>query len=267
MTRLITEWISDIETEIQIYDDKLKSQLRMNLCQLTAKACGITEEKFLEKMNHHAVAVIPITAELGVISGFSESVSAILKVMGAHVFVTKGANVDGIYEGLTKGADILFMADDDRYIGFNIKTGAVADNNIATAMGYVTALEQLAGDLRNKKVLVIGCGIVGRKAVSVLKEKDVDVYIYDKNKEKVKSLNCGYVSVLSEDTAIKTFKFILDATNEGGWIYKDMLADNVIIATPGIPMSLDKKAYELHKDKVVHDYLQIGTAVMLGLTL
>lgn len=267
MTRLKTEWITNIEREIQLYEEKLKSQVEMNLSELSAIACGLTSKAFKEKVRHHRVAVIPITAGQGVIGNFSESIAAILKIMGAHVSVTKGMNVNGIYEGLANGADILFMADDDRFIGINVKTGAVADNNIATALGYVTALEQLAGSLINKNVLVVGCGIIGQKAVRVLKEKTANIFVYDKDQEKARALNSEGVFILQDLKGIKEFKHIIDATNEGAWMNKQMLADDVIIAAPGIPISLDKEAYNLLKDKVVHDYLQIGTAVMLGLVL
>lgn len=267
MTRLITEWISDIEQGIKAYDDHLKQQLGMNLLELAAKTCGLSEKDFREKMPKHKVAVIPITAGEGVIGTFSESVAAIARVMGFYTFVTNHTDVSGISEGILKGADILIMADDNDYISINVKTGAVGDNNAATAGGYATALEKMAGTLKNKDVLVIGCGIVGRKAIDALKEKGAAVSLYDKDLERVKTLNCEGITVLSDEKNIKNYQYILDATNEGGWLHKEMLGDNVMISTPGVPLSLDDEAYRSIQDHVIHDYLQIGTAVMLGLVV
>lgn len=267
MTRLITEWISNIEHEIKVYDDDLMKKLGMNLSGLTAKTCSLTEDAFRKKIKKHSVAVIPITTGEGVIGTFSESVAAIARVMGSNAFVTKNTDVAGMSEGILKGADILFMADDNEYISINVKTGAVGDNNIATAKGYVAALEKMAGTLKEKNVLVIGCGIVGRKAIDALKDKGAVVFLYDKDMERVRALNCEDISVLTNVKEIKNFEYILDATNEGGWLCKKMLAENVIISTPGVPLSLDEETYHTIQDRVVHDFLQIGTAVMLGLVL
>lgn len=267
MTRLITEWISGIESEIKDYDENLKKKIGLDLAELAARSCGLELAAFREKISKHIVAVVPITAGGGVIGTFSESVAAILRVMGCNTFVTDGTDILGIAEGVQKGADILFMADDNAYISINVRTGKIGDNNMATAIGYVTALEKMAGTLKNKEVLVIGCGVVGSKAIIALKEKGAVVTVYDKDMNKIKDYNLGWISVLSKINDMKNFKYILDATNEGGWLHKGILADGVIISTPGAPLSLDEDTYHPVRERVVHDYLQIGTAVMLGLVL
>ena len=267
MTRLMTKWISGIESEIQDYDENLKKKLGMDLAELAAKTSGINERVFNNKLQNHTVAVVPITAGEGMIGAFSESVAAIAGVMGFNAFVTEKTDVSGISEGILKGADLLIMADDNEYISINVKTGAIGDNNTATARGYITILEKMAGTLKNKDVLVIGCGIVGRKAIDVLKEKGAVVYVYDKNANRLEDLDCEGISVLTDGKDIKNFKYILDATNEGGWLRKDMLADDAVLSAPGVPLSLDEETYCFMHDRVIHDYLQIGTAVMIGLVL
>jgi pyrrolysine biosynthesis protein PylD len=158
------------------------------------------------------------------------------------------------------------MADDNRYISINVKTGRIGDNNIATARGYVTALEKMAGSLENKDVLVIGCGIVGKLAIDALQETGAAITLYDKNEVRLKEINCD-IPVLKNINEIKNFNYILDATNGGGWLHKEMLAENVMIATPGVPLSLDAETYFSMQERIIHDYLQIGTAVMLGLVM
>jgi len=267
MTRLIEEWISDIEADIKNYDEKLKKKIGLDLVELAARSCGIGQTAFRDKINRHTVAVVPITAGEGAIGTFSESVAAILKVMGCNTFVTDGTDISGISEGVLKGADILFMADDNAYISINMRTGKIGDNNMATARGYVAALEKMAGTLEEKEVLIIGCGVVGKQAIDALNKKGAFITLYDKDIDKANTLKGEAVSVLAEAKGIKNFKFILDATNEGGWLHKEMIADDAIISTPGVPLSLDDDTYHSIKARVVHDYLQIGTAVMLGFVL
>jgi len=72
--------------------------------------------------------------------------------------------------------------------------------------------------------------------------------------------------VVSPDE-IKRYKYIIDATNQGGWLHREMLHPEAWIAAPGIPLSLDQDAYETFSDRLIHDPLQIGVASMLGLTL
>jgi pyrrolysine biosynthesis protein PylD len=63
---------------------------------------------------------------------------------------------------------------------------------------------------------------------------------------------------------IKNYLYILDATNEGDWLTPDLLHENVIIAAPGVPLSLTKAALEKHGGRLVHDLLHIGTLSMVG---
>jgi len=66
---------------------------------------------------------------------------------------------------------------------------------------------------------------------------------------------------------MKRFKTVVDATNRGGWIHKGMLHPDAWIASPGIPLSLDDETCAEYEDRIIHDYLEIGAAVMLGLAL
>ena len=63
---------------------------------------------------------------------------------------------------------------------------------------------------------------------------------------------------------IRNFKYILDFTNEGGWLRREDLADDVLYVSPGVPYSMDEEAARYHENRAVHDNLEIGTAVMLA---
>lgn len=85
------------------------------------------------------------------------------------------------------GCDLLFFADDNRYLALNIADKRYADNNYCTALGYISVLEHMmrrrGKDITDEKILVIGYGIVGKEAVDILKEKGVSFCVYDKDKQ------------------------------------------------------------------------------------
>jgi len=263
MTRLQTEWITPIRNTIGNYDLELKSKTGCTLAEIAAKSWGMNQETFAEKVTLHKVASIPVTQGEGVIGSFAQLVASTVKNIGADSFVTDSSDVSGVYEAIEKKADIVYMADDERFISLNIKTGAIGENNKCTAMGYVKALELMAGDLREKEVLVLGCGKVGIEIVEVLKEIDASVTVYDVDDNKTAILGAKIKKLKSKE-GIKDFLYIVDATNTGQWLEKDMLHEDVRISAPGIPLSLTSEAMEIYGERVVHDLLPLGTAVMLG---
>ena len=52
------------------------------------------------------------------------------------------------------------MADDNRFIAFNLRNKVVVDNGDATGKGYVSALFGMAKGLKESNVLVLGYGPV-----------------------------------------------------------------------------------------------------------
>lgn len=263
MTRLRTEWISAIENNLTDYDTELKKKTGCSLAELAAKSCGMSSETFTEKVVLHKVASVPVTQGEGVIGSFAQLVASTVKNIGGDSFVTDSSDVSGVYEAIKKKADIVYMADDERFISLNIKTGAFGENDKCTAMGYVKALELMTGDLRKKEVLVLGCGRVGIEIVQVLKEADAAITVYDVDENKTKALGSEIKRLKSKD-GIKDFLYIMDATNTGQWLEKDMLHEDVRISAPGIPLSLTSEALEIYGERVVHDLLPLGTAVMIG---
>jgi len=268
MTRLITEWIESIEEDLRIYDAHLKEVTGMDLSSLAFYAAGMpTLSK--DGMKSHKAAVIRVTAGKGVIGSLAESVAATVRHMGAEVFIPDGCDVSGIYEALTKEAKILFMADDDRFIAFNVKTGKVAENDSAVALGYVAALSAMSGGLSGKEVLQIGFGRLGRKTLERLLIEGAAVSVYDRDSGKTSSLRGLHdekIKVLSH-LPLPLSGLVMDVTNEGGYLKTKDLSDDVKIAAPGVPLSLDEEAYKIYHNKIIHDPLQTGVAVMLAMTL
>lgn len=273
MTRLISEWIMEMEETAADWNAALKRQIGLDFIDLAATAAKRSTEELKTAALTETVAVVPITSGLGTISSFAESVAAIVRTMGFRVFVTKCTDVNGIYEAYEKGAGIVFMADDDRYIALNRKKGSIGDNNIATAAGYVEALMSMAGlpqncnGIRDVQVAVLGYGVIGQLMAAYLTEKGALISVYDKDiKKKAAVENDGYRWIGSTEE-LKQYRYIADATSEGNWLSADLLHDEVCIAAPGVPLSLMEEARQKYEGRYIHDFLEIGTACMMGFAI
>ena len=270
MTRLKTEWIDYMLDGMNDYNSSLKAKTGFDLAGLTMDTFGISKEKYDRLTSSLLVAAVPVTQGEGIISSFSESVAAIIKSMGFRTYVSEDTDVEGIYGSILMDADVVYMADDTRYLAFSRDNGSFGENNYATALGFIMVLRDMmkkAGlDISKEKILVIGNGLVGEEAVQILLNHGIDFDMYDKDPKAVEAfrdLDTGKY-VLSSPEEIKDYRFILDFTNEGGWLKDEMLGTDVIYASPGVPLSLDEKAAERLQNTAVYDNLEIGTAMMLG---
>lgn len=267
MTRLITEWIADIENNVREQERDLKSKTGHDYTSIAAKAGGWSYGDIERASQEIKVAVVPVTTGLGIIGSFAQSVAAVTKAMGFRSFVTKNADVDGLSEAYHIDADIVYMADDDRFISVNLNKKKMADNNIATAAGYTAALEGAAGSLVGKEILLIGYGVLGKEFLKCLKKKGVSVAVFDIDKERLAQASREEVSVIDSFARIASYRYLIDATSQGEWLHQGLLHPEAWIAAPGIPLSLNNDAYQLYSGRLIHDPLQIGVAAMLGMTL
>ncbi len=264
MTRLKTEWVDYMIDGMEEYNSALRQKIGTDLCGLAAAVFQLDRESLLHMGREQKTAVVPVTQGEGIIGSFSDAVAAIIRSMGFSAEVTSRRDVDGLYEGFQRDCSIFFLADDARYIGMNAAAGRVSDNNWATAAGFIQALDFLmekhGKDMRRELILQIGYGIVGRESAKILSGKDIDFVLFDKDKDKLADAGC---EIISRDE-IRNFKYILDFTNEGGWLRREDLADDVLYVSPGVPYSMDEEAARYHESRAVHDNLEIGTAVMLA---
>ena len=268
MTRLKTEWITYMLDGMGEYNRQLACKTGLDLAGLMQETFGLTDAELAEARQSKKIAVVPITQGQGIIGSFSESVAAIVESMGFQADVMEHTDVDGIYDASRMGYDILFFADDVRYLALNIKTGKSSDNNYATALGFIQAMKALmkqhGKDLCKEKILQIGYGIVGKEAACLLRGMGVDFDLYDKNPD----ILAGVEEVVVDGQgAIKGYNYIFDFTNEGDWLSKSDLADDLLYVSPGVPYSMDEEAAEVFEDRAIHDNLEIGTAIMLGQVL
>jgi pyrrolysine biosynthesis protein PylD len=273
MTRLTTDCVKSIEQNLKEYDAKLARLIGMDMKALAFYAAN-KQVLSSSEMKLHKVAVVRISTGKGVIGSFAESVAAVIRYMGAEAFVPEACDVAGIYEAISCGAEILFMADDDRFIAINVKTGIVTENDEAVALGYVTALSAMAEGLSGKEVLQLGFGRLGKKTLARLLFEGAIVNVYDCDSEKTKD-HGELIDQAKAKGEVKYFThlplpltgLVMDVTNEGGFLSAKDLTQDVIIVAPGLPLSLDDDAYMHYNDNVMHDPLQTGVAVMLAMVL
>ncbi len=267
MTRLITQWVDDIKNRAKEKEAQLKGITGLDYITLAAKASGWSVTDMERAAQQIRIGVVPVTSGQGIIGSFSEAVAAVTSAMGFRSFVTECFDVCGIFEAHKREADIIFMADDDKYIAINFNKKKMTDNNFATAAGYITALEEAQGSLVGKEVLLLGFGVLGQELLKRLMKKGIRVTGHEIDENRLKAMGWSGASLLQDVEGMKRFKVVIDATNQGGWIHREMLHPEAWIASPGIPLSLDEDIYPEYEKRVIHDYLEIGTAAMLGFTL
>ena len=261
MTRLLSDMICDIPITLHEYDRQLKLITGSTLLEIANHAVASKEQLPFEKIN---AAVVPVSGGQGIINGFVEAVQAVLAYLGMNAFVTVGYNVDGLAEAMDKGANLVFTADDERFIALNLATGKYVDNAKATARAYVTALKSATGGLVGKNVLVIGLGKVGSSAVADLVAEGARVAVSDEDLEKLMLLKKHYpVQVFKPG---ETVEHIFDASPAKNVILPDWISTKTIVASPGIPLGLTVAALEkLSPSRLIHDPLQLGVAVMASM--
>lgn len=267
MTRLTQQDLFGLDLELIEYNLSLVAKTNLTLKQIACQAAGLEENLFNKRTEDTLIAVVPITAGEGLINGFTQSVCSIIRYFGFKTFITEETDVSGMAEGVSKGADILFMADDNRFIAFDTRKGNVIDNAVATAFGYAAALNGMANGLAGKEVLVIGIGNVGKPAIEYFKQLKSKIAVYDINSEKIKNLSPDIHIESDLRQNLQNYKYIFEATPQGGILELKHLHSEAAIAAPGVPLGLTPEAYAVFSDKVIHEPLQIGVATMLAMAL
>jgi len=270
MTRLREDDIHPIPGRLDGYDASLRRMTGASLRQIACRAAGVDEALIMDALDRVRIAAVPVTSGLGVIGGFSRTVAAIVSHIGFETFVTESCDVAGIAEGFKRGADILMLSDDERFVAITPGRQQVVDNSRATAQGFVSGLEFMKGGLAGEWVLVLGCGPVGVAATKALIDRGASVALCDIKRERALAAlrEVGQEAsdrIRMEDTAhaaLGRYELIFDATNAGNFIEAAHLTPRTMVAAPGMPCALTPEAMARNRDRVLHDPLEIGTATM-----
>jgi len=266
VARLKKENVTGISQNISGYDAQLVRKTGLSLKEIAIRSTRKAFRDGPDDVFSRKVAVIPVTVGKGVIEGFVEAVVGILAYVGADVFRTDSSDVAGLAEGVESKADIIFLADDSQFIALNLQEKRVIYNVVATARGYVTALEAMAGGVNSKQVLVLGAaGRVGWNAVLTLRERGAQVRAFDPDQSKIGMLIKNHVSVINEpdlEEALKRNTLLFDASPLADNIRIRHVKAETMIASPSTPLMLDPDVYSMVEERLIHDSLEIGVASM-----
>ncbi|MDY6826954.1 MAG: 3-methylornithyl-N6-L-lysine dehydrogenase PylD [Bacillota bacterium] len=273
MTRLTTGDVADIPAMLPSYDRELVKKTGYSLAGIAASAAVYDLNRKLP--GDFSVAVIPVSTGKGKIEGFVEAVQAVIAHLGGKAFITSKSDVKGLAEACRSGATAIMLADDDMFAAINLQSRIVVDNDQAAAAGYAAALDLMTGGLKNKKVLLIGAGRLGSAAAKCLLGRGALLTVLDRNKEAertlVNNLKKGRGAVAAADRELEELmaahSLVFEATPDGGYIGAGLIEGNKIIVAPGIPLALDEEANHLMQERLIHDPLQIGVAVMFYMLL
>lgn len=271
MTRLKPLDIEDISAQLDNYDAELSIKTGCTLLGIACHAVETEKNIIQDLIVSVKVGVVSMTCGEGIISGFADAIKNIASHMGFKAFATRHTDISGIAEAIENKADILMMADDNRFVALHLKHHRLIDNSSATGKGYAAGLDLMNNGVKGEKCLVIGCGPVGQSAASALLNFGAIVSVYDINQQRCMNLaeelnrsfdrNIKIESAL--ESALKNYRLLIEATDAANVISEKNITPKTYIAAPGMPLGLNATAYEKVYDRLLHDPLQIGAATML----
>ena len=261
MTRLTEDDVRGLAARLPEFDAGLLSVAGIDLRRLALRACDLDEAGSL--LAGARIATVPVSSGLGFIPFFSQCIEIILRHIGCDAFVTVQPDVKGLQEAADRGAQVIFIADDDRFVALDICSGACADDDPCTANGYVTALEAAVGGLGGRPVLVLGLGPVGRAASRRLAERGARVLAVEPHRARAASAaaDCG-VSIVSLDDGLVATGLVFDATPVADLIDTDRITAGSIAAVPAVPSGFTAAAQAVLGARHIHEPLAVGVAVM-----
>lgn len=280
MTRLTGAEVRALDREFLAgWDRGLSEATGLSLFALACRAAGRHPARARRRVAAASAAVVPMDCGQGLIPGFAESVQVILSHLGCAARVTQGGEVAGLAEAVEGGCDLVFTADDYRFVAFDLRRGLFVDNAAATAHGFVAGLECLAErqgarrGLRGQAVLVIGCGEVGSAACLRLLERGARVALYDVKAERARALaaaageagkGAGRVAVEPDlGDALRRHRLLFEASPAALTIPDAALRPETLLAAPGVPLGVSASGAAALGLRLLHDPLQTGVAVML----
>ncbi len=262
MTRLTESDVSTLTNGLDAVEERLREATGLGLRGLALRTA--VDDSRCVQLRGARVAAVPMASGQGVIPGFSACVVAILQHLGCEAWATMQPDASGIQAAVAAGAQVLFLADDHRFIALNVSQGCTVDDDPATADGYVTALEAAAGGLKGREVLVLGLGHVGRAAVRRLMAHDATVFVAEPDAERVAAaLEVGLefeVAGLAEGLA--GCDLVFDASPAADIIDVGDLRPGMIAAVPGMPSAFTEAAQATLGVFHMHEPLALGVAVM-----
>jgi pyrrolysine biosynthesis protein PylD len=264
VTRLIAEDIAHVERDIAVYDLDLRARTGLNLAQVGCRAVGFDEQCLETAAARLVAAAVTITTGRGTLHRFAETVRAIVSHLGFRAFVPDAVDVDGVASAVDRGADIVFMADDDRFIALALHAGVAVDNAAATGKGFAAALDAMAGGLAGRQVLLLGAGRVGAAGAAALRQMGACATIVDPDQQRARAVARRAAGTVAHDlrAAVESHRILFDASPARGVVHARDIRPDTYVAAPGMPCGLTPAAESRIGPRLLHDPLQIGVATM-----
>jgi len=267
MTRLTETDVTTLTRDLEAFEARLLEATGLGLRDLALQT--VVDGARCVQLHGARIAAVPVETGEGVIPGFCACVVATLLHLGCDAWMTTQPDVRGIQAAVAAGADVLFLADDHRFIALNVAKGCSVDDDAATADGYVTALEAAAGGLEGLAVLVLGLGPVGRAAVRRLTARGATPLVVEPDAERVEAardvgLEFGTASLAD---GLACCDLIFDASPAADIIDAGDLRPEAIAAVPGMPSAFTPAAQDVLGACHIHEPLAIGVAVMAARAL
>ena len=215
------------------------------------------------------VAAVPITTGEGAIPGFCPCVVAILQHLGCDAWVAALPDVRGMQQAASDGAEVLFLADDHRFVALNLRTGACLDDDPATADGYTALLAAAAGGLQGQPVLLLGLGPVGLAAARRLLALGAAVHVVEPNDARLgAALQAGLpLRPVSLEEGLQHCRLVFDACPAGDLIDAAQVGEHTVAAVPGMPSAFTAAAQQKLGARHLHEPLAVGVTLMMARAL
>ncbi len=275
MTRLTQADIRHISSRLEQTSRDLKRKTGHTLLEIACRAWDVEVIHVRERIKSFDIDVVPITSGLGIISDFSETVAAILGFMGFNARVADFSDVAGIARAFERSVHAVMMADDNKFVGINLNNRRIADNSEATGRVFAAALDLTAGGIKDRDVLVMGCGPVGEAGARWLLSRGARVALCDIHPSAARALRerlgTGQSTHLTSgritlETAgpgvLLNYGYVLEATPSADSIPDKYIRDDLVVAAPGVPLGISETGCRLIKDRLIHDTLELGVAAM-----
>jgi len=261
MTRLTETDVRELTSRLPEFDVGLLGVTGLDLRGLALRACGLSSAA--SPLTGTRVAVVPVSCGLGFIPFFSQCVATILDYVGCDAFVTALPDVKGLQEAASRGAQLVFVADDDRFVALNIHSGACADDDPCTANGYAAALDAASDGLNLRSVALLGLGPVGRAAARRLRELGASVLAIEPDPVRAASAVADFgVKIVGLKEALGATDHVFDATPAADLIDADRVTASTLAAVPAVPSSFTAEAQKALGPRHIHEPLAVGVAVM-----
>ena len=257
-----------ISSRLAKYDQELQVKTGQTLLGIACHCYGVSETKIRSSARSFSCDVVPVTAGQGIINDFSATVCAILQFLGFPAEISRQSDTTGIALAFEKSVNAIFMADDHRFVGINLSNHVVADNSEATGRVYSAALALMAGGLKGRDVLVLGCGAVGAAAARSLLSFGANVTLHDQFYSTASSLHKkikGKQRIAIKKTlsnGIGNYRYIVDATPAERIIPDEQITGDIFVSAPGVPLGISDRGCKILNNRLIHDKLELGVAAM-----